>query len=207
MVSPTRIRRGPAAARVRAVDHVVVNQSRAVQQLHDRGQANCSGTAPSAARVAKQQQRGPQPLPSPAQQVARNFRDRLERAGALPREFFLDQHQIVAHQVKNLFGSQQRDSLPPLACIHLWGSAAADMDGWERRKNRRKFPAVLAANSSAGKSLTLASVRATSATYAGSFRFPRNGWGARYGQSVSIDRKSTRLNSSHPSISYAVFCL
>src|SRR4051794_41600183 len=24
---------------------------------------------------------------------------------------------------------------------------------------------------------------------------------------VSIDRKSTRLNSSHPSISYAVFCL
>src|SRR5438876_3552292 len=25
--------------------------------------------------------------------------------------------------------------------------------------------------------------------------------------SMSIDRKSTRLNSSHPSISYAVFCL
>src|SRR5438876_1899583 len=25
--------------------------------------------------------------------------------------------------------------------------------------------------------------------------------------SASIDRKSTRLNSSHPSISYAVFCL
>src|SRR6266581_8635724 len=25
--------------------------------------------------------------------------------------------------------------------------------------------------------------------------------------SVSLDRKSTRLNSSHPSISYAVFCL
>src|SRR4051794_41367807 len=24
---------------------------------------------------------------------------------------------------------------------------------------------------------------------------------------VSVDRKSTRLNSSHPSISYAVFCL
>src|SRR5690348_17767782 len=30
----------------------------------------------------------------------------------------------------------------------------------------------------------------------------------RDGESVSvIDRKSTRLNSSHPSISYAVFCL
>src|SRR5699024_12293814 len=29
----------------------------------------------------------------------------------------------------------------------------------------------------------------------------------RYGQSIQIDRKSTRLNSSHVSISYAVFCL
>src|SRR5690348_17767735 len=27
------------------------------------------------------------------------------------------------------------------------------------------------------------------------------------GFNISIDRKSTRLNSSHPSISYAVFCL
>src|SRR5690348_18482126 len=30
---------------------------------------------------------------------------------------------------------------------------------------------------------------------------------ARYGVRQTIDRKSTRLNSSHPSISYAVFCL
>src|SRR5207249_10258596 len=29
----------------------------------------------------------------------------------------------------------------------------------------------------------------------------------RHGASVDIDRKSTRLNSSHVSISYAVFCL
>src|SRR4051794_6212634 len=27
------------------------------------------------------------------------------------------------------------------------------------------------------------------------------------GRGISLDRKSTRLNSSHPSISYAVFCL
>src|SRR5438876_9123410 len=26
-------------------------------------------------------------------------------------------------------------------------------------------------------------------------------------QDITVDRKSTRLNSSHPSISYAVFCL
>src|SRR5438876_8527898 len=31
---------------------------------------------------------------------------------------------------------------------------------------------------------------------------------AAYGQTeLEVDRKSTRLNSSHPSISYAVFCL
>src|SRR5690348_18063233 len=28
-----------------------------------------------------------------------------------------------------------------------------------------------------------------------------------FGERVRLDRKSTRLNSSHPSISYAVFCL
>src|SRR5690348_18016045 len=31
------------------------------------------------------------------------------------------------------------------------------------------------------------------------------GWS--YDETVKLDRKSTRLNSSHPSISYAVFCL
>src|SRR5690348_17687190 len=30
---------------------------------------------------------------------------------------------------------------------------------------------------------------------------------ARVGRPIARDRKSTRLNSSHPSISYAVFCL
>src|SRR5580704_8938465 len=29
---------------------------------------------------------------------------------------------------------------------------------------------------------------------------------ARYAEPADVDRKSTRLNSSHPSISYAVFC-
>src|SRR5438445_4030523 len=33
-------------------------------------------------------------------------------------------------------------------------------------------------------------------------------WGSRFGASYTlIDRKSTRLNSSHANISYAVFCL
>src|ERR1700721_519201 len=149
-------------------------------------QPNRSRTSPPGRSVAEQEQRRAQTLPSATKQIARNFRNRLERASALSREFFLNQNQILSHEIKNLFDSKQRDSLPPLACNHLWDSAAADIDGWERRKNRRKFPAVPAANSSAAKSLTLASVRATSATYAGSLRFPRQGSGARYGESVSI---------------------
>src|SRR5207302_6776303 len=32
-------------------------------------------------------------------------------------------------------------------------------------------------------------------------------WGAKKGELIFIDRKSTRLNSSHVKISYAVFCL
>src|SRR3712207_7196875 len=32
-------------------------------------------------------------------------------------------------------------------------------------------------------------------------------WQTHFGLSVSADRKSTRLNSSHANISYAVFCL
>src|SRR5690348_17897347 len=39
-------------------------------------------------------------------------------------------------------------------------------------------------------------------------RPPRSGRGRRYPPAPPMrDRKSTRLNSSHPSISYAVFCL
>src|SRR5260221_9167549 len=35
----------------------------------------------------------------------------------------------------------------------------------------------------------------------------RTGWSSYMGELVGIDRKSTRLNSSHTVISYAVFCL
>src|SRR5207245_9579420 len=35
----------------------------------------------------------------------------------------------------------------------------------------------------------------------------RGTWHSRYGARERVDRKSTRLNSSHGSISYAVFCL
>src|SRR5690348_6343160 len=42
---------------------------------------------------------------------------------------------------------------------------------------------------------------------AGACQFPLTGWNIPPRTLVARDRKSTRLNSSHPSISYAVFCL
>src|SRR2546422_8399941 len=38
-------------------------------------------------------------------------------------------------------------------------------------------------------------------------RFPEQPWSKRYRYRMPSDRKSTRLNSSHGYISYAVFCL
>ena len=35
MISPSRIRRRPPSAQFRAVNHVIVNECRAVQQFHD----------------------------------------------------------------------------------------------------------------------------------------------------------------------------
>src|SRR5205807_5211557 len=53
-------------------------------------------------------------------------------------------------------------------------------------KKARKFAAVAAPISCGAKFLTGASVRATSATNAGSLRLPRKHCGARNGESVSI---------------------
>jgi len=66
---------GRAAARVGAVDHVVVDQRGAVQKFDDGGEAN--GAAILAARVAcgEKQESGAQALPSPAEQVRGDFRD------------------------------------------------------------------------------------------------------------------------------------
>src|SRR5690348_17700994 len=55
---------------------------------------------------------------------------------------------------------------------------------------------ALPASASSGDTLTL-TLRAPAAAVPGDTRTV----------GVKLDRKSTRLNSSHPSISYAVFCL
>jgi hypothetical protein len=60
----------------------------------------------------KQKERGAQALPSPAQEIAADFRDRFERNGSLPREFLLDQSKVVADKIENLPNRKKWDGLP-----------------------------------------------------------------------------------------------
>src|SRR5579885_245424 len=164
MIAPARIRGRPPAPRVRAVDYVVVDQRGAVKQFHDGGKPDGSFAARSRITVREQQQRRPQPLSPAAQKIRCDFRDRLESGRALPRQFLLDEREIVPHQLKNLFRCQKRDGLPPGR--HHFVGDSADAASLRRaiRKKRRKFSAVLEAASSGVKFLTLATVFATSAT-------------------------------------------
>src|SRR2546430_8331078 len=65
---------------------------------------------------------------------------------------------------------------------------ADDSAGWERVR-KRGFEALVAAGNSARRRFAIA--RALEL----------------HDQALTLDRKSTRLNSSHSQISYAVFCL
>src|SRR5260370_11510051 len=103
VIAPSGIRGGAAAARVGTVDHVVVNQCRAVQKLDDSREAN--GTAVLAAGVAsgEKQERSTHALPSPAQETCRAFGNARKGRIALARKLFLNQEEVVTDQVKNLF--------------------------------------------------------------------------------------------------------
>src|SRR3712207_7895052 len=77
------------------------------------------------------------------------------------------------------------------------------------------YPTLFRSATIAGPTAPVSSLLASPAQVApfGTFSMPTNGymgWGY-FGQPGSghsgIDRKSTRLNSSHANISYAVFCL
>jgi hypothetical protein len=113
MIAPSGIGGRAATARVGAVDYVVVDQRGTVQQFDDGREAN--GAAVFAARVTrgKEQKRGAQALPSAAEQIRSDFRDSGKGCVALPRELFLDQNEIVADEIKNLFCREQRDGLSP----------------------------------------------------------------------------------------------
>jgi hypothetical protein len=90
-----------------------------VKELYDRSQAD--RTAIGAACVARREKQkcGAQALSAPAEQVGGDLRNWRKSSFALPREFFLDQREIVADQIKNPFDRQQRDGESPKLFIGL----------------------------------------------------------------------------------------
>src|SRR5208337_776454 len=158
VIAPAGIRRRAATARVGAVNHVVMNECGAVKELDDGGQANGAArfaAASGGVAVTKQEQRGAQALSAAAQQIARDFRNRLKRRGTLAGQLLLDLHEVDAHQFKNLFGRENCDDWPPAtAALIQRDTAGGAVPDRVSGKNRRKFTVVARATSSSGKSLT-----------------------------------------------------
>src|SRR5262245_64651455 len=101
--------------------------------------------------------------------------------------------------------------LPELRIVaeYLWRAAQARLDA-----ARQLYAVGIPASDRPDQEQYLLSGIAKCATCGGSLvaftRDYKRGWGQRgrfYGCSFNQDRKSTRLNSSHLGISYAVFCL
>src|SRR5580693_2682076 len=113
MIAPSRIGGRAAATRVRAVDDVVVDKSRAVEKFDDRGEPNGAAIRAACMASGEKQESGAQTLPAAAQEIGGDFGDRRKGGFALPREFLLDQHEVVADQIKNLFDRQQGDCASP----------------------------------------------------------------------------------------------
>jgi len=96
-----------------------VDKRGAVQEFYDGSQTDGAAIgAPCVARREKQECRT-QALPAAAEQVRGDFRNRRKSSFTLPREFFLDQSEIVTDKIKNLFDRQQRDGVSPKLFIGL----------------------------------------------------------------------------------------
>src|SRR5262249_23804115 len=152
VISPARIRRRATAPRVRAVNHIIMNQRCTVQQFHHSSETNRSFSATPCVAVRKQQQCRPHPLSTSAQQVTRNFRHRLKRRGALSRELLLNKQQIFANKLENLFCRQKGDLFSPGFRCHLSGTPrpwalAAGQDRRSAENSRRSWRPLLRCSS------------------------------------------------------------
>src|ERR1700685_746062 len=201
MISPARIRARPSPARLRPVDHVVMDQRRAVDHLDYRAHANRARPPVSGGARRQQQQCRPHPLAAAFAQVARDLRDRLDRRAILGGNLLLHESQIVAYKIENLFSRLDCESHGVIVslCWPTWKNGPCypeclPVSRSSSLKNRRKFAAVPAATSSGAKSLTFPNARATSTTYAGSLRFPRRPCGGRKGESVSVSKFSSGIS-------------
>ena len=109
MIAPAGIGRGTAAPRVGAVDHVIVDERRAVDQFHHGAQVNRAGSAVPGVSGREQQERRTQALAAATEQVAGDLGNGLAGGAGLAGDFLLDLRQVVAHQIEYLFDRQHSD--------------------------------------------------------------------------------------------------
>jgi hypothetical protein len=113
MVAPARVRGRTAAARVGAVDHIVVNQRGAVQEFDYGGELDCTRAAVTRVACGQKQERGAKAFATTTQEIGGDFGNRLEGGGALSRQFVFHEDEIISDEIENLPGCEQRDGLPP----------------------------------------------------------------------------------------------
>src|SRR5437773_3738150 len=94
--------------------------------------------------------------------------------------------------------------LPSLFFLHSH-RAPRTLHSFPTRRSSDLQAFVAAARSRTSSSITALDPATADLHYRGFSRLYRKG--GRYGPEWAVDRKSTRLNSSHITISYAVFCL
>src|SRR5262249_10406431 len=134
-----------------------------------------------AAEARRHQQHGrPDPFPAAGLDVLPDLRNQLDPRLHVPRKLLVHLLQVGADRLEDLRQGWRR-------FFHsvCWSELYHGLNTvW-------KFAAVRAARSAGGIPYTRASVSTTRATYAGSFRLPRYGTGARNGLSVSVSNRSS----------------
>jgi hypothetical protein len=107
VISPSRVGGGTPAARVGAINDIVVNQRRGVNQLDDRAQTY--GALSAIARVARGEKKEgrAQALSATTQKIAGDFGDRLVGRFILQPDFLFDLEEVVADQVKQFLCGQK----------------------------------------------------------------------------------------------------
>ena len=80
-----------------------------MEEFNDGGKVNGALAICTRVAVGKQEQRRAEALSSPAQQIAGDFADRLERGSTLAGKLLFDQNQVVADEVEDFLDGQKRD--------------------------------------------------------------------------------------------------
>ena len=102
LVAPGGVGRRAAAARVGAVDDVVVDQRGGVHHLHHRAQADGAGAGVAEQVRGEQQQRRPDALAAALAQVFGNFGDGADAGGGVAAQLLLDRHEVFPQQLEDL---------------------------------------------------------------------------------------------------------